>query len=40
MRTGIDPIFPVGTEMRFDHWELGFCYLEWEIKSRLGANGI
>ena len=19
--------------MGFDHWELGFCYWEWEIKS-------
>ena len=26
--------------MRFDHWELGFCYWEWEIKSpSIGTNG-
>ena len=30
-RTGIVLIFR--WEKKFDHWEPGFCYWEWEIKS-------
>ena len=29
-----------GGKMRFDHWELGFCYWEWEIKESLVRMGF